>query len=97
MLEDFGENVEVRNYLKEPLSFEEIEHLLKLLKAEPLDIIRKKESVFKENYANKTLSRKQWIEAMVEHPILIERPIVVKGKRAIIGRPPELIKELLAD
>ncbi|MCC7400324.1 MAG: arsenate reductase (glutaredoxin) [Chitinophagaceae bacterium] len=95
ILEDAGEDVEIRNYLKDPPDYKELDHLLKLLKAEPLDIIRQKEPVFKEKYAGKKLTRKQWIEAMIQNPVLIERPIVVRGKKAIIGRPPSLIKELL--
>jgi len=95
LLEDLGEDVEIRNYLKEPPGYEELENLLSMLKAEPLDIIRKKEAVFQELYEGKDLSRKEWIEAMIEHPVLIERPIVVKGNRAVVGRPPSLIRELL--
>ena len=61
-----------------------------------LDLVeRKGEDVYKKEYAGKTLSRAQWIEAMVRHPILIERPIVVAGERAVIGRPPENVLTLL--
>ncbi|MCO6464620.1 MAG: arsenate reductase (glutaredoxin) [Saprospiraceae bacterium] len=95
MLEDLGEDVEVRNYIKEPPTYEELDNLLQLLHAEPLDIIRKKESIFKEQYDGKTLTRRQWIEAMCAHPVLIERPIVVKGNKAVVGRPPVLIKDII--
>ncbi|MCZ2224226.1 MAG: arsenate reductase (glutaredoxin) [Chitinophagales bacterium] len=95
MLEDLGEDVEIRNYIKEPPTYKELYDLIKLLKVEPLDIIRKKESIFKEKYAGKKLTKKQWIEAMIQNPILIERPIVVKGNKAVIGRPPTLIKDLI--
>ena len=61
----------------------------------PEQLVRKGEDVFKEKYAGKTLTDAQWIEAMVKHPILIERPIVVRGDKAIIGRPPENANQLL--
>ena len=96
ILEDLGAEVEIRDYLQVPPTYEEMDNLLKLLKAKPLDIIRKKEPVFLEKFAGKTRTRKQWIQAMMKYPILIERPIVVRGDRAIIGRPPSLIKDLLA-
>ncbi len=95
ILEEMGVSVEVRNYLATPPTFEEIDHLLSLLKAAPLDVIRKNESIFKEKFSGKELSRSQWIQAIVEHPVLLERPIVVRGNKAVVGRPPSLIKELL--
>jgi len=80
--------------MKEPLSYEEIDDLLKLLKAKPIDIIRKKEDIFKEKFEGKKRTRQQWIKSMMKYPQLIERPIVVSNGRATIGRPPELIKDL---
>lgn len=96
ILEDLGEDVEIRDYLLVPPTYEELDNLLKLLKAKPLEIIRQKENLFREKFAGKTYTRKQWIQAMMKYPILIERPIVVRGNQAIIGRPPTLIKELLS-
>ena len=96
ILEDLGADVEIRDYLLVPPTYEELDNLLKLLKAKPLEIIRQKEDVFLEKYAGKTRTRKQWIQAMMKYPILIERPIVVRGDQAIIGRPPTLIKDLLS-
>lgn len=95
VLEEMDADIEIRNYLLVPPTYEELDHLLKLLKAKPLDIIRQKEDVFQEKYAGKKRSRKQWIQAMMKYPILIERPIVVRGDQAIVGRPPILIKDLL--
>lgn len=95
ILEDLGADVEIRDYLKVPPTYEELDNLLKLLKVKPLDIIRQKEPVFVEKFAGKTRTRKQWIQAMINYPILIERPIVVKGDQAIVGRPPSLIRDLL--
>ncbi|MBX2931414.1 MAG: arsenate reductase (glutaredoxin) [Chitinophagaceae bacterium] len=95
VLEEIGEDVVIKNYLIEPPTYKELENLLKLLKVKPLDIIRKKEPIFKEKYEGKKLTKKQWIEAMIQDPILIERPIVVRGDKAVIGRPPTLIKDLI--
>lgn len=86
---------EVIEYLKAPLSFDELENVIKLLGIKPEGLIRKGEKVFKENYKGKSLSDKEWITAMVEYPILMERPVVVIGNRAVIGRPPENVLELL--
>ena len=63
------------------------------IKAEQL--VRKKESVYKELFEGKKISNSEWIKILVKHPILIERPIVVLGDKAIIGRPPETIVEFL--
>lgn len=82
-------------YLKTPLDKEEIKTLLKKLGLKAEELIRKKEPVFQEKFATKKLTESQWINAMVQFPILIERPILVKGNTAIIGRPPEKVLELL--
>ena len=96
LLEEMGADIEIRDYLTVPPTYEELDELLKLLKAKPLDIIRQKEEIFLEKYAGKTRTRKQWIQTMMKYPILIERPIVVRGNQAIVGRPPILIKDLLS-
>ncbi len=94
LIEEANQSAEIVLYLKNPLSFEEISSLLKKLKIPAEQLIRKSEKIFKEQYKGKDLSEKKWIEAMVEHPVLIERPIVVKGRKAVIGRPPENITAL---
>ena len=66
-----------------------------MLGKDPEEIIRKNEDVYKGRFKGKTLNRMEWIQAMVENPKLIERPIVVKGSAAVLGRPPENIKSLL--
>jgi len=86
VLEKSGAPFELVEYLKTPLTANQIRDLLKKLGKKPLDIIRTKEAVFKENYEGKKLTDEAWIEAMVKHPILIERPIVVRGNRAWIAR-----------
>lgn len=95
LLQDNKCEVEIRDYLKEPPSKKELKELLKKLKCKPLDIIRKKESLFLEKFAGKKLSDAKWIEVLTKNPILIERPIVINGKQAIIGRPPELVLSIL--
>lgn len=95
VLEEMGADIEIRDYLMVPPTYEELDNLLKLLQAKPLDIIRQKEPIFLEKYVGKTRTRKQWIQAMMKYPILIERPIVVRGNQAIVGRPPSLIKDLI--
>jgi arsenate reductase (glutaredoxin) len=84
----------VIEYLKTPPTAAELTALVAKLGIEPVDLVRKGEDVYKQHYAGKTLSAEQWIAAMVRHPILIERPIVVVGDRAVLGRPPENIERL---
>ncbi len=83
------------DYLNNPLSAKEIKDLLKKLDMEPIDLVRKTEAIWKENYRGRDLSPEQVIEAMAQHPKLIERPVVIAGNKAVIGRPPENIRELL--
>ena len=95
LLETEGEAVEVIRYLDTPPTAEELRELLDKLGISPLELIRQKEALFQEAYADKQLSDEGWIEVMLAHPILIERPIVVKGDHAIIGRPPKKVLGLL--
>jgi arsenate reductase len=74
---------------------DEIKFLLKKLKIKPVDLIRKNELIWKTNYKNKKLSDEEIVMAMVDNPILIERPIIVNGDKAIIGRPTEKISEVV--
>lgn len=86
---------EIIEYLKNVPTANELKALLLALNMNAEDILRKGESVYKENYKGKKLSEEEWIEAMVANPKLIERPIITDGKRAIIGRPPEKVLELI--
>jgi arsenate reductase len=95
LAERHGADLEVVEYLRTPPTAQELESLLAKLGLEPEQLVRKGEDVYKKEYAGKTLSRAQWIDEMVRHPILIERPIVVAGERAVIGRPPENVLTLL--
>jgi arsenate reductase (glutaredoxin) len=90
-----GAEATVVEYLKTPPTAAELAALVAKLGIEPEQLVRKGEDVYKQHYAGKQLSAAQWIEAMVAHPILIERPIVVVGNRAVLGRPPENVDRLL--
>ncbi len=95
ILEEANVNFKTIKYLNTPLSEKELKEIIKKLDISPIDLIRKKEVIWKENFAQKSLSDEEIIQAMVTYPKLMERPIVVKGNKAVIGRPPVLIKELL--
>ena len=90
-----GSDVEVVEYLKETPSANDLSVILAKLGMKPEQIIRKGEKIFKEEFKGRKLTDQQWIKVMVENPILIERPIVVQGKKAVIGRPPENVNKLL--
>ncbi|WP_413998777.1 arsenate reductase (glutaredoxin) [Flavobacterium sp. W1B] len=81
-----GLEYEVINYLENPPSFDELVAILKKLGIKPLELVRKKEKIWIENFKNKELTDSEIIQAMVSNPILIERPIVIKEDKAIIGR-----------
>jgi arsenate reductase len=95
IVENSGKEFEIIKYLDEVPSVEELKKIIKLLKINPIDLVRKNESVWKENFKGKTLSDNDIVKAMVENPKLIERPIVINGDKAVVGRPPELISTIL--
>lgn len=96
LIEDAGIEPEIIEYLKTPPTAEELDAILKKLKLEPQQLMRKGEAIYKElKLAERELSRDEAIAVMLEHPKLIERPIVVQGRKAVLGRPPENVKELL--
>jgi arsenate reductase len=90
-----GHEPRVIEYLKTPPSETELTAIVRKLGIKPLELVRRNEQVFKDKYAGKTLADKEWIKAMVANPILIQRPIVVRGDEAAIGRPPEDVERLL--
>lgn len=95
LLQESGKDFQIVKYLDIPMKKEEIKNVLDLLEISAEELVRKNEKVWKENYKGKELSEDEIITAMQEHPKLIERPIVVKDKKAVIGRPPEKIKDLI--
>ena len=96
ILEKEGQHAEVIEYLNTPPDAGTLESILDMLGMEPRNLIRKHEKEYAEaGLDNPDLSREQLINAMIEHPRLIERPIVIKNGKAIIGRPPEKILDIL--
>lgn len=86
---------EVIKYLETPFTFSQLIKIIEKLKIKPIELVRTKESVWIEKYKELPLNDDEIIQAMMDHPILIERPIAVKGNKAIIARPLEKIKEIL--
>lgn len=96
LLEAAGATHEVVKYLEAPLDAKGLDSLLTKLGLEPQDVMRTGEDTYKElGLKNKAMSREEGIQVLVDHPILLERPIVVKGDRAVVARPPERVQELL--
>ena len=95
LLKEKGINPDVRLYLKDELSKEELKSILKKLDVPASSIIRKGEKDYKENFKGKELSEDEWIDAMLKFPKLIERPILVNGDKAKVGRPPKDVLEIL--
>ena len=89
LIEEKNKEIEIIEYLKTPATVEEIESILEKLGIKAIDLVRKKEQIWIEDYKGRDLTDKKIIEAMVENPKIMERPIVIDGNKAIIGRPPE--------
>ncbi|MBL7916948.1 MAG: arsenate reductase (glutaredoxin), partial [Bacteroidia bacterium] len=85
----------IKEYLKDAPSIKELKELVKALNCKPIEIVRKKEPLYIEKFLNKKITDAQWFKILHEHPILIERPIIIDDKKAVIGRPPELIINFL--
>ncbi|WP_396191674.1 arsenate reductase (glutaredoxin) [Flavobacterium sp.] len=94
-LETSDKKFEIIKYLETPLTFNELEEIIQKLKINPIELIRKNETIWKENFKGKELSDSEIIQTMVDYPILMERPIVVYNDKAIIARPLEKIKEII--
>ena len=94
-LQEKGIEHEIIKYLDNPPSADEFKEILKKMGARPIDVLRKNEKIFKENYKGKELTDDEWIGIMVNNPKLIERPIVINGDKAVLGRPAEKIGEVL--
>lgn len=95
ILKENNVDVQVIEYLKNIPKKEELRDLITQLGISPFELIRKGEVIYKENYKGKKLSDEEWIDAMIMHPKLIERPIVSNGKQTIISRPPEKVLHLI--
>ncbi len=97
LLETSGKAYKLVDYQKNPLSPHDLKALLGKLGMQAGELIRKNESLWKENYKNRTLTEQELIGLMVAHPRLMERPILERDGLARVGRPPEQILELLKD
>ena len=93
-LDEKGIEYKIINYLKEPLTKEQLEEILKKLKMKPSELVRKKEKLYKELNL-KEASEEEILEAMVKNPKLIERPIVINGDKAVVARPETEIEKVL--
>ncbi len=94
-IENLNQPFEIRKYHDEPFAEKELKEVIKKLNIKPIELVRTKENIWIENYKGKDLSDTQIIEAMLQNPKLIERPIVVNGNKAVIARPKEKINEIL--
>jgi len=95
LMQEKNASVKIIEYLKTPPSQADLKIILKKLGLKAEAVVRKNEAVFKEKFKGKILSEAQWIKALAENPLLMERPIVVKGNKAVIGRPPENVLSIL--
>lgn len=94
-IEQSGKEFEIIKYLEHIFTFDELSEIIKKLRIKPIELVRVKEKVWIENFKNKIMSDAEVIKAMVDNPILIERPIVIYRDQAIIARPLENIKTIL--
>lgn len=94
-LESEGIQPEEIRYMEHPLTAEEIKSILKKLGIPAIEWVRKNEAIFKSDYKDQNLTDDQWAEAMAKHPKLIERPVIINGDKAVIGRPAENIRKIL--
>jgi arsenate reductase len=95
LLREHGIEPTIVEYLKDPPDKTALKNITDMLGLNPEQIVRKGEDTFKQHFAGKSLTGDQWLEALANYPILIERPIVIKGSRAVLGRPPEKVLDLI--
>ena len=94
-LDQSDQEVTVINYLVNPPTYEELSKIITMLQIKPIELVRQKETIWIDQFKNKTLTDDEIIHAMVSNPILIERPIVIHGDKAVIARPFEKAKAIL--
>ncbi|MEZ4803085.1 MAG: arsenate reductase (glutaredoxin) [Gelidibacter sp.] len=95
ILETSKEDIQIIKYLDEPLKTDKLNKIIRLLNIRPIELIRQDETIWKENFQDLDFTDEELIEVMVEYPQLIERPIVINGDKAVIGRPPTKILDIL--
>ncbi|MEK8180019.1 ArsC/Spx/MgsR family protein [Flavobacterium buctense] len=94
-LENNKATFEIRNYIQNPLSEEELKTVIQKLAIKPIALVRQKEAIWIDQFKDKTMSDNEVIRALTLHPILMERPIVIKDNKAIIGRDLEKLEKFL--
>lgn len=94
-LENSGQKFEIIKYLENIPTFEELKIIIKKLGLKPIELVRHKEKIWIENFKNLAMNDAEIIQAMISNPILIERPIVINGEKAVIGRPLENVLAIM--
>ena len=94
LIKDKGFEPEIVRYLDTPPTKTELLTILELLGLQPSQLLRKGEKIYKEQFKGKVIEEAEWVDIMVKYPKLIERPIVVKSGKAVLGRPPENVLAL---
>lgn len=95
LLEEKGIEFETFKYLDEKITKRELTSIIKKLKIKPIELVRTKEQLWKDNFSSKELSDDEIIDIMLKNHVLIERPIIINGRKAVIGRPIEKILEII--
>lgn len=95
ILENKTTDFKVIKYLDEELNAKELAEIIKLLRIKPIELVRKNESLWKDNFKNSTFTDRELIDVMIKNPKLIERPIVINGNKAVVGRPPKKILDII--
>jgi arsenate reductase (glutaredoxin) len=95
LIQDSGAEFIIVEYLNDIPTEDELKSILQKLGIPAVALIRKSEQLYKDDFKGKQFSEVEWIRIMIENPKLIERPIVVKGDQAVLGRPPENVKVLI--
>lgn len=95
LLENSGQEYEIIKYLEEVPSFQELKEIIQKLNIKPIELVRRKEKIWIENFKDQSLSDDEIIQIMISNPILIERPIVINGDKAVVARPLEKAAAIL--
>lgn len=95
LIKEKGVEPEIVLYLNTPPTKTELLTIIRQLNIKPSQLLRKGEKIYKEQFKGKEIAEKEWVDIMVEYPKLIERPIVIKDGKAVLGRPPENVLGLL--
>lgn len=95
ILETHKEDIQIIKYLDQPLKADKLSKIIKLLKLKPIDLIRENEVLWQENFKHLDFTDDELVDVMANYPQLIERPIVINGDKAVIGRPPSKILDVI--